>query len=106
MNDAIFTRSQNNRGLTEREKTAWPPHKKDMSFMTFLGWMCAIFAIILFILFVHENIEPRIPVAHAEEKQLTDFQQERLYCSQWMTGKKPVDGGTTNEIRNHCNKYL
>lgn len=46
-----------------------------------------------------------IPVAHAQEIQLTDRQQETIYCAQWKRGME-VKGATNEIIKEHCDKYL
>ncbi len=101
----------NKYGLTEREKAIWPP-KEEVDSISILE-KCFWFAIICTVLatIIHFTIEPKqmlpiVNVAHADTKQLTDKEQEKKYCALWATQKMPVQGGSTDEIRKHCNKFL
>jgi hypothetical protein len=55
---------------------------------------------------LYHYVDTLTPTAHADEKVLSDRQQEKEYCTEWLTGEKGATGGMVQEIRNHCAKYL
>lgn len=65
----------------------------------------ALIAIAMILTIFHFTLEQKIPVAHAETNQLSDYQQEREYCAEVFTGT-PIVGGTMQQIRKHCQKYI
>lgn len=64
-----------------------------------------LIAVVVLITIFHFTLEQKIPVAHAQTKQLSDYQQEREYCAQVFTGM-PIVGGTMQQVREHCQKYI
>lgn len=98
----------NRYGLTQREKAIWPPDPKPDGFdLTEKCFWFALFAILLSLV-IHMTIEPKgtTPIVKNATGMLSDRQQEQKYCAAWATQEIPVVGGTTDAIRNHCNKFL
>lgn len=97
-------------GLTQREKAIWPPKKQidGFDFMEKCFWF-AVFAVLISLV-IHTTIEPKgtTPIVKGQTTQLgmSDRDQEKLYCSEWVMGQEAVVGGTTDAIRKHCSEFL
>lgn len=101
MNDATFTRSQNNKGLTQREKSIWPPKRRLSEDALELAFWFAL-ACLTLATFIHFTVEPETQtiVKHAQG-QLSDREQDRKNCA-WAIQGTPVHNSNPSLLESYC----